>query len=65
MAKKEKYRWETPHEWLAETSMGWDGHELYSAMMDMAKKMTPDDLQDIFQPEMDQAGYFKPLKDGE
>ena len=58
-----KYKWEFPGEWLQEKIQGWDEAELRSALLCMLDRMDNDDIQDIFQTEMDQDGYFEEISD--
>jgi len=56
------YKWDTPLEWLSSASQGWDRSQLRNAMLLIAEKCDPDELQDMFQQEMDEDGYFKHVK---
>ena len=60
------YQWDHPAEWLTEKVNGdWfkDATELRAAIFSMLEKLDGDDLQDIFQSDMDDDGYFQPLPD--
>ena len=57
-----KYRWQNVHEWLHDHNEQWTLEETRQAMMEIALKCDSDTLQDIFQEEMDDDGYFEPLK---
>ncbi len=55
-----KYRWSNPIEWLAyKIKEDWTATESRSAFIDVLDKLGPDDIQDLFQTEMDGDGYFK------
>lgn len=63
MRKPEKhYRWSHPYEWLADTARSWDKDTLYSELMNLASNTDSDTLQDLFQMQMDEDGYFTPVK---
>lgn len=52
------YRWPTVFDWLRDKSEQMDRDELRSALMQVAVKCDPDEIQDIFESEMDNDGYF-------
>jgi hypothetical protein len=61
-----QYKWDSPQEWLAsliQTRIKANDHEGVSELL-MAivnsGKLDSDDLQDIFQSDMDEDGYFTP-----
>ncbi len=55
-----KYRWSNPIEWLAyKIKEDWTAAESRSAFIDVLGKVGSDDIQDLFQTEMDGDGYFK------
>jgi hypothetical protein len=58
-----KYRWENPHEWLldriARAAEDGDNGWLLAAVRLMASRLDADDVQDLFQTEMDEDGYFE------
>lgn len=55
-----KYRWETPHDWIWE-KIAEGEFTAYEVLQDVLPKMDSDDLQDIYQEEMDKDGYFNDL----
>jgi hypothetical protein len=69
MAKKEeKYRWSYPSDWLESrlkeyTEQGQSDAitNLYNTATALASKLSSDEIQDLFQSEMDADGYFDPL----
>lgn len=57
-----RYRWNSPQEWLA-----WKTQEqsedlpfLRGLIVSLLDKIDPEDVQEIFQQEMDEDGYFNP-----
>lgn len=56
-----KYRWDCPHDWLLEKANSWGEAELRNALTAIITQTDSDTLQSIFEREMDQDGYFKPL----
>jgi hypothetical protein len=60
-----RYKYESGHDWLAEKLRGFasDGNaaELLGFANVMATKLDPDDLQEIFQSDMDADGFFDDL----
>ena len=59
----EKYRWSTPYEWLEWKSRQWTRDELLQALLSVALQEDSDTLQDLFQSEMDEDGYFDVIKE--
>jgi hypothetical protein len=66
-----KYKWEHPSDWLrakvlnpspAEGDVGWTEQEIESAFLALASTLDSDQIQDVFQREMDADGYFIPLE---
>jgi hypothetical protein len=62
MRNLKQYRWSSPHDWLDDHCATADVLELRSVIRDLLSKLTGDDLQDLFQTEMDADGYFRPLE---
>lgn len=66
MAKE--YKWAYPSDWLQEKMedafRSDNAVELKSLLNTCMAKMDEDDIQDLFQVEMDEDGYFKPLRRG-
>lgn len=53
------YRWSNVHEWLSEKAGSWDAQQLYHEFMALAGHVDFDTLQDIYQPDMEDDGYFE------
>lgn len=60
---KQMYRWATPHAWLTEKARGWTAKELLETLVLLAAGATSDTLQDLFEEEMTEDGYFDTLED--
>lgn len=58
-----RYKWDNPAEWLSEKAQSWGEDALRAALNELARHVDFDDIQDIFQDEMDADGYFKELID--
>lgn len=58
MNAQEKYRWATPYEWLLEKSRSWPLEQCRTEMLNLARLHDQDTLQDEYQSEMDEDGYF-------
>lgn len=56
-----KYRWPNPHEWLEAACSSWDKDRLLLEVRSLAIKHDSDTLQDLYQSEMENDGYFEPL----
>jgi hypothetical protein len=60
------YRWGYPSDWLGEKldTLAAEGNvvELKSIANELLRNCAEDDIQDVFQVEMEADGYFKPLK---
>lgn len=56
-----RFRWETVHEWLAEYVEEIGETKLRWVIQQMAEKLDADTLQNLFEPEMDEMGYFEEL----
>lgn len=56
--KKWKNKWENPHHWLNEKAMDWDKNKLYAALVHLTHTVDPEEIQSLFQNEMDNDGYF-------
>lgn len=60
--KMVQYRWANPHEWLIYVCEEiWDRDEMVAALHRIARKCCADDIQDVFEGEMNADGYFDPL----
>ena len=60
--KNKTYKWANPYEWLNEASREWDCNKLRFELMEIAVKLDSDQLQDIYQSDMDQDGYFEAME---
>jgi len=56
------YKWTRPYDWMADTARSWDKKALYHYSLTLAQKADPDDIQELFQQEMDEDGYFEPIE---
>lgn len=54
-----KYKWDNPTEWLLEKMADWDNEECRHALERLIERMDFDTIQDLFQDEMDEDGYFE------
>ena len=61
MSEKE-YHWDSPFEWLADKAKSWDAAQLHETLITVAGACDSDTLQDIFQAEMNEDGYFEEIK---
>jgi hypothetical protein len=52
------YRWESPADWLDWKFLQWTATEQLAAAHQILKTIDNDMVQDIFQEEMEQDGYF-------
>jgi len=54
------YRWESPHDWLDShlEKVSAEPGELLSEAKELARKLDADQIQDIYQSDMDADGYF-------
>ena len=60
--EKKNYKWPTPHAWLKEKITTWDKAKLLSLINQVIDDQDADFIQDTFQKEMDEDGYFKEIK---
>jgi len=60
-----KYQWPSPHAWLMDRVSAEAGDRrvdwLEQAILAMAACLDSDQIEDIFEIEMEQDGYFEPL----
>ncbi|MDR4483850.1 MAG: hypothetical protein R3B95_11665 [Nitrospirales bacterium] len=56
-----KYQWDCPYSWLAEKSQEWEIERLKVEFLALAALLDSDTLQDQYQSEMDNDGYFEPI----
>ena len=60
-----KYKWATPYEWIEQKSQDWTRERLLTEFLNLACITDSDTLQDTFQSEMDEDGYFDTLPQAE
>lgn len=58
---EKKYKWKYPFEWLEEKVDKWSPGQVKCALA-LAVMTDSDTLQDLFQGEMTDDGYFDPIK---
>ena len=58
------YKWQSPLDWLIEKSEGWTVELLRREFIAVASKLDSDQLQDLYENEMDDDGYFDELEGG-
>ncbi len=56
-------KWDCPHEWLLEKIETTGEQELLSISRKIGMKLSHDDIQELFQDEMDDDGYFETESD--
>ena len=62
--RPKSYSWDNPNEWLTQHADGMGEDELRSVLRLLARDvLTSDDIQDLFQDEMEAAGYFRDAPD--
>ena len=52
------HKWNTPYEWLCSKVSEWDALQLQQELLLLAGRMSSDEIQDVYQDEMDKDGYF-------
>lgn len=52
------FKYDSPAEWLMIAAKEWDTIKLYNAIGCLVDHIDSDKIQDIFQQEMDEDGYF-------
>lgn len=60
---EKKYKWNSPNEWLNDKIDSYDPHELRLIAKTLATRLDADEVQDEFQSDMDEDGYFDELKE--
>lgn len=61
-----RHRWNTPLEWLRDHAETWTPETMAQEFINVAVKLTPGQLQDLYQEEMQSDGYFAlHLEDGD
>lgn len=53
-----RYKWATPHDWLSDRIDRFTEGELRIALRQLMEKVDGDDIQDIFEPDMEEDNYF-------
>ena len=56
------FRWQTPYEWLAHACQKWSEEQLRIDLLALAIQADSDQLQDLYQDQMNDDGYFDPVK---
>ena len=54
-----EYKWANPYEWVEQKSKDWSRERLLTEFLNLACITDSDTLQDTFQEEMDNDGYFE------
>ncbi len=54
-----KYKWNSPLEWLEDKVEQWDAAQIKSELLTLARRLTSDDLQDEYENNMSDDGYFQ------
>lgn len=54
-----RYRWANPQAWLMWRIQGASRPELHNFVVLLARKVDDDAIQDLFQKDMDNDGYFE------
>ena len=57
-----KYKWNSAHEWLLDAMEKWDINQLKCEFREIMMKMDSDEIQDIYQSDMDADGYFDEIE---
>lgn len=56
------YRWNSPHEWLLDTILDADKAELRGIIQNLITKLDADEIQDLFESQMEGDLYFDPFE---
>jgi hypothetical protein len=57
-----RYKWDSPLDWLMEKAGSWDIQTLYNEFSAVVQtKLDSDQIQDLYQKEMQEDGYFRDL----
>lgn len=56
-----RYKWDSPREWLMEQAANWDASKLFAELSAIVEKLDADTIQDLYQTEMSEDGYFRDL----
>lgn len=60
---KDKYKWATPYEWVKEWAPTLTKDELLVEFLKLAGSTSSDDLQDRYQTDMGNDGYFEIIEE--
>lgn len=61
-----KYPWANPQDWLMDKiNHEWNEQEKAEAFISVVGLLDADDIQNLFQGEMDMDGYFDPIEPGD
>lgn len=56
------YQYTSPAEWLVTVAKGWGEDKLYNTIRCLVDYIDSDDIQEIFEDEMNEDGYFEEKK---
>jgi hypothetical protein len=56
-----QYKWNSAYEWLESKIDGWSAEELRQAVLDFAQQLGSDAIQDRYQDDMAEDGFFQDL----
>jgi len=59
--EEKRYRWANPMDWLIEKAQSWNEEHLRLNIEMIARLIDLDDLQHLYQGDMDEDGYFDPI----
>ena len=54
----EQHKWDSPYHWLSEKMEEWTIEEVRQALRSLALQAGGDEIQDLFESEMTEDGYF-------
>lgn len=54
----QKYKWDSPQEWLIEYAGKLNAGELFNEFTVLVQQMDADQIQDLYQSDMERDGYF-------
>ena len=61
--KRSKYKWSSPGDWLMQKAYEWDEATLRDEFKRLIPELDSDLIQDIFQQDMFEDGYFDEIKE--
>ena len=53
-----RYKWDRPHDWLDQYLAKLNPHESRALVRHLAMRLDADDVEEVFQDDMDADGYF-------